>query len=287
MSIAIIPSTTPSNGRWIQQVVQRMADQQRLVLHDHSSGLYLSGGDYDSLKVAEVDFKPLAQLANDVPNNSPIHVVAHVINRANFLAAFFKSPAAGEEFDSRPRIVFHVGRPESVAVDSLVSSDIVWISMKSREAYKKVADWLPQFLDLSFEDAVKIANATDRAALDPNFQRKYAQLLDITHPGDPTASLAFGLLCEAWLMNNGKPTTCEGIPSTPPGSLDDWLAPFKVGNITPDKVAVAAMMGKTLEAQATAVLDAVGQGDTLSISTAATAFVTVCSQLMSTTGGAV
>ena len=88
-------------------------------------------------------------------------------------------------------------------------------------------------------------------------------------------------------MNNGQPATCEGIPITQPGGLSDWLTPFIVGNITPNEAAVAAMMGKTLEVQATAVLDAVGQGDALAISTAATAFVTACSQFMSTAGGAV
>lgn len=214
-----------------------------------------------------------------------VHIDTRYVTRDDFEKALFASPPPAPA----PKVILlQVSSVDGgVIEENEIRGDFVWLSMKSRAAYNKVADWLPQFLDLSFEDAVKIVNAPDRAALDPGFQRKHAQLLDITHPGDPTARLGFRLLCEAWLMNNGKPTTCAGIPITPPGSLDDWLSPFKLGNITPDKVAVATMMGKTLEAQATAVLDAVGQGDALSISTAATTFVTACSQFLSTAGGAV
>jgi hypothetical protein len=264
-----------------------------LVLRDHREVEAAPGAvtiaDYKVTRanVANADF-PGAIFPRQIQNTSLIHAVCHLTEGREEVEFRDPLPAPDPRDPPVKFVILHASSVnDGVSQSHENTGPKVWLSMKSLAAYNRVADWLRQFLDLSFEDAVKIADATDRAALAPDIQRRYAQLLDITHPGDPTASLAFRLLCEAWLMNNGKPTTCEGIPITPPGSLDDWLAPFKVGNSTPDEAAVAAMMGKTLEAQATAVLNAVGQGDALSISTAATTFVTACSQFLSTAGGAV
>jgi hypothetical protein len=244
MNIAVIPNNPPAGDRWKQRVCITTDSTKRIVLHDHSGGLYLPSNQYDSLKIADVEFKEHFKVSTDVANL--VHVVAHVESRDVFTTGVFEPPAEGQTAVSGPLIVLQVSRPESVADASESSDRIVWLSMKSREAYKKVSDWLKQFLDLSFEDAVKIAKESERAALDPDIQRKYAQLLDITHPGDPAAPLAFRLLCEAWYEKNvAGESELSGFPITAPTILDDWLAPFSADEkVDPASIAsVCAKMG--------------------------------------------
>ena len=117
--------------------------------------------------------------------------------------------------------------------------------MNNREAYRKVDLWLPEFMDLDFDTAKIIAQAADRGSLAPEIERKYAHLLDITHPGDATAEFAFRLLCESMVLCDGKATgTVADIPITAPTQLGHWLDPFSPAGATDDQRidAVVTMM---------------------------------------------
>jgi hypothetical protein len=285
MSIHLLPPTPPHDHKWIRQVFSTTNHTGRqLVLHDNSKGLNLPPRGPRSLNVAAVSFDHV--VGNVQPDDlaSPVRMVAHIGGTREDVVNLLTLHTS---IAPRLAVILEVSSQEAVPLPSIESTNFVWLSMKSREAYKRVSDWLPQFLDLSFKDAVKIAKATDRTELDPDLQQRYAQLLDITHPGDPSASLAFRLFCEAWTLNNGQTTKHDGISITPPDSLDRWVTPFKVGTTTSYNTAVAAMMGTpSLRAKAADVLNAAERNDQTELKSAADAFVFACSPITQTPEGA-
>jgi hypothetical protein len=225
-----------------------------LLLRDHREveeapgAVTIENGVVTRANVADVTF-PNAELKEGISITDPLHVVCHLTeDRENI--QFLEPAAPGAENAKAPRLVIlHVSAgADRVSLPSKADERAVWLSMASRTAYAKVDVWLKQFLNLSFEDAEKIAKSPERAVLDPKIQQKYAQLLDITHPGDPAAPLAFHLLCEAWKIKNiDLKDDCEGIPITAPSNLTVWLAPFSPeGNDDPARIAsVVSKMGDT------------------------------------------
>jgi len=259
----------PETNHWIRKIVSATQGQHRLVLHDHRAQLNGSVTlDAATLVRADVAGKPtdpinfLTLLQGVIPatEDSLWRVVCHInTNRTSFATSpeplipgvpLFPPALTGQKV-----IALQVATSDSLPDDPTVQhtdagNDYVWLSMKSREAYKRVSDWLPQLLDLSFDDAVQIANARDRGALPPRIQDAYTKLLDITHPGDPTASLAFRLLCEAWkeVKVTGN-TEVSGFPITAPSGLEEWVAPF-----SPD--------GSDETAKIASVVSKIGDADT-------------------------
>lgn len=154
--------------------------------------------------------------------------------------------------------------PERVGEHKLIpepseSPKIVQFVMKDGNAYRATSVWLPQFLALDFETAKAIAAATDRWSLHPDIQRDFAHLLDIIHPGDPTAPLAFRLLCEAWEEVNIKGnTSLSDLPITAPENPSDWLAPFVRAEGRPASIeeVVALMVDGDFKGKVKGVLDA-------------------------------
>jgi len=243
-----------------------------LVLRDHREveaapgAVTINNAQVSRANVADVNF-PGANFPGQFHKTVQIHVVCHLTeNRDN--VEFQDPPPTSDHEDSPVRLIILQASKgnDSISLTHETVGDKVWLSMKSREAYTKVSEWLPQFLNLSFEDAVKIAEAKDRGALAPKIQEDYEKLLDITHPGDPTAPLAFRLLCEAWAeVNVKKNTTLSGLPINAPSKLDDWLAPFHPdGDGNPAKIAsVVSKMGDAAsKGKAEKVLKAAdGEGD--------------------------
>jgi len=209
-------------------------------------------GGVHSIQVAAVPFTDLIANTQAGDLTSPIRMVAHILGaREEVINLLWAAPANNFE---RQAIILEVSSQEATSSLSAVNGNIVWLSMKSRAAYKKVSDWLPQFLALDFETAKTIAVAEERGSLSTELQRKFAHLLDITHPGDPTAELAFRLLCEARVAcETGGATEQFGITIHPPTGLEAWLVPFSPqGNTDEERIAaVVAVMGST-EAKAAA-----------------------------------
>jgi hypothetical protein len=243
MSIRLIPQLNAVDNNWIRQVFCA-SDGNQIVLHDRTYGIHLPAAGIRSIQVAAVRFETAVGDMRTDNLVSPVRIVAHIGGTREDVTNNLWD--AAQHNPGRQAIILEVSSQEATSSLSAGIGNIVWLSMKSRQAYKKVSDWLPQFLDLTFEDAEKIANEPDRAALDPEIQRKYAQLLDITHPGDPAAPLAFRLLCEAWYqVNVAGNTLLSDFPITAPTNLDDWLKPFSPeGDSDPATIeSVVAKMG--------------------------------------------
>ena len=246
-------SQFPGTNHWKRKILSK--DGIAIVLHDHrdtnaiKGAVTLENDVISRANVADCEFSALLAVPAPNPATNPERAVVHIIgNRSGFLAAAF--PGA----DSYQAIILQATTQDSgLGDDHEPAEKVVWLSMQSRESYKKADKWLPQFLRLSFEDAVKIAKAKDRGTLDPRIQEDYAKLLDITHPGDPTASLAFRLLCEAWTeVNVNQNRKLSGLPITAPKDLTGWLAPFAPdGN--DDAAKIASVVSKTGDADKTKV----------------------------------
>lgn len=228
MKIQSIPQTPPVDHRWVRQVFSA-ANQpgKQIVLHDHTLGLDLSPNGEHSLEVAGVEFGQYVGEHQDDDLTSPVRMIAHIGGtREEVFEVLFTSQGEGEG-ETRPVIILEVSSQEATASVSAHSNTVVWLSMKDREAYKRVSDWLPQFLDLDFQTATQIANTPNRSDLESELQRNFSRILEVTHPGDPTAPFAFRRLCEAWsCVNVSGKEKLSGFSVTAPGSLMDWLAPF-------------------------------------------------------------
>lgn len=256
MNVAIIPSNPPADNRWTQRVCATTKPTKKLVLHDHSNGLYLPGNQYDSLKVADVEFKEHVAVSTD--DATLVHAVAHVESRDAFTRGVFESANNFQTEDSRQLIVLQVSRTESVADVSHASDKVVWLAMKSRAAYMEVQLWLPEFLKLDFITAgtlAGVAAAGDRSKA-TQCENDYAHLLDIILPGRVENLLAFRLLCEATKVvaaENTKRTTnaeqesntaeLSGITIHAPKHIGEWLSPFGENSSETDIPKVAGMIG--------------------------------------------
>lgn len=241
MSIQLIPQPPPADNNWIRQVFCT-SDGNQIILHDRTYGIHLPAAGNRSIQVAAVPFEDAVGDMQVDDLVSPVRMVAHVGGTREDVTNHLWSTAARNS--ERRAIILEVSSQEATASKSAVIDNIVWLSMKSRTAYKKVSDWLPQFLNLSFDDAVKIAQAKDRGALEPKIQEEYSKLLDITHPGDASAPLAFRLLCEAWKdVNIIKNSELSVFPINAPTILAEWLAPFAPDGID-DPAKIASVVSK-------------------------------------------
>jgi len=213
-----------------------------LVLRDHrNSGpgaVTIQSGQVTRADVADVDFLRSGVSLTEVQVTPLAHAVCHLDEANRNDVDFFESDG---DVSARPKVVILQASTAAGGVSwpHERCDDTVWLSMKDRMAYSRVSEWSPQFLNLSFEDAATIAQAPDRSAL-AKFEGGFSRILDITHPGDPTAPLAFRLLCEAWYEKNVNGNNRINAP----GSLEEWLNPFNVkGDSESDRMqAVVALM---------------------------------------------
>lgn len=253
-----------TNGTWTRKILVHQNSNKPLVLHDHR----------DCGSVTIVDTITRADVAGET--DDPISFLDHVANRQpaqslpelHHLVCHIRptregfpmnpdsregagiTPLFGGEAVGKKVIAIQCTTRDNLGTASefltVAGNEYVWLSMNSREAYRKVDLWLPEFMDLDFATAKLIAEATDRGALDPKVERKYAHLLDITHPGDATAELAFRLLCEAVVLCKGEATAkVGGIPITAATQLGQWLDPFSPTGMPEDQRidAVVSLMG--------------------------------------------
>lgn len=138
------------------------------------------------------------------------------------------------------------------------SANIVELFMKNGNSYRIEPHngWLDQFLKLSFENAMKLAECTSRSEVSsklPDFdESEYSKFLDIILPVSPEAALALRLLCEAWEFTNpdeqkdfgdenGNAVLTIHSPGTEP---KNWFDPFDLGDPGPDTAKkIAVLMG--------------------------------------------
>lgn len=281
----MIKNLNSTRNGWSSRRVFTVEGKQ-LVLHDHTPGINAPDELLISVTVGNESFTNRVRLSSD-DRASLIRMVAHFrAKRADFLNHLFE-PA---EQIGRSVIVLHVSGQVEVGEPSEATTNVVWLSMKDHEAYRKIDDWLPQFLSLSFEEAAKIAETADRADLPAAIQKRDA-LLDITHPGDVTSPSALQYLAEAWLLKHSEQRTDvrEGIEFHAPDQPDDWLTPFQQpGRPAPTVDSVAVKMGKGRSQAAKRLLDAgtANPNDDDAIREAAEAFLNPGTDQSRTAGGA-
>lgn len=201
-----------------------------LVLRDHrNSGpgaVSIQNGQVTRADVAGVDFLPSTISVPEGQECPFVHAVCHLDELDRRAVEFFEDRVSASE---RPKMVILQASTASGGVGWAHETldRIIWLSMKDKAAYGRVREWLPEFMDLDFATAKLIAGAPDRGSLSDTIQRTCPHLLDITHPGDPTALFAFRLHCEAWEeVNVNGNASLSGFPITAPSGLTDWLAPF-------------------------------------------------------------
>lgn len=229
--IKLLPQDPLPAGSCQRQVFQENKSQRQVVLHDHNGSIEFQAGSLHSAKVAVEEFKDHVTQSKD-DGSSPVYMVAHIFDdRKGVMEGLFDDCENGT---TRETIILEVSSTGTVdKKEAPVCGSFVWLSEKSQGAYKRVPDWLPQFLRLDFETAKAIAEATDRGVLSPKVQDDYNHLLDITHPGDPTASLAFRLLCEAWKeCRPSDSIELHGMTIHAPTDLPSWLQSFGAKNIS-------------------------------------------------------
>jgi hypothetical protein len=197
--------------------------------------------------------------------DSPIRCVVHIdtqnVTRAAFERALFSPPAP----DPTPNVILlQVSSVDGgLAEDSMIRSNFIWLSMKYRTAYTMVSHWLPEFLTLDFKTAKELAGFTDRNQA-AKHEDKFGHFLDIILPGDPTALLAFRLLCEARLAcGNQDDLDMSGLKIKAPRDLGAWLAPFSTHGDEDQRIAaVVALMGSaSAKKAAKAVFDALERNE--------------------------
>jgi len=140
---------------------------------------------------------------------------------------------------------------------------IVELMMKDGSSYRSSFPWLTEFLELDFETATKIAVLKVRSEAS-EYEKEFSHFLDIILPGDPTAELAFRLLCEARVAcGSDDEKEMGGLKIYAPKDLAAWLAPFAVSVNGDQKIAaVVAMMGsETAKKAAKAVFDALERNE--------------------------
>jgi hypothetical protein len=235
-----------------------------LYLYDHrysnanwKGAATISGGKVTRADVA--DFADLGALSLPLQNDLAKHAIIHA-----------DSPEQIYTVDDSELIVLWVSTTPARAGEHTRipappdSLRIVQFVMKDGNAYRKTSDWLPKFLALDFETAKIISEAQDRDSLDVKIQQRFSHFLDITHPGDPTAELAFRLLCEARVTcGSVDEKDRNGLTIHAPKDLAAWLVPFSVHGDDNQKIAeVVAMMGcETAKKAAQAVFAALQKNE--------------------------
>lgn len=259
MSINLIPLTPPDDHRWIRQVFCVNTPNRQLVLHDHTRGIHMPVGGVHPIQVAAVPFTDSIANTQDDDLTSPMRMVAHILGaREEVINHLWAAPANNSE---RQAIILEVSSQEATSSLSAVNGNIVWLSMKSREAYKNVSNWLNQFLDLSFKDARNLAELQSRSQVTGELEyleEKYSKFLNVILPGSVDAPLALRLLCEAWLYTSGEESKVESsIMIHAPQNLKDWLEPFATDGGTSTKERVIAAMEKSQRVTVLKLFDAV------------------------------
>ena len=236
-------SKYPNTNHWKRKIL--FANGIPLALHDHRNTTNIIGavtvenGQLLRANVADVDFIQQLNTLDQNPVTNPEHAIIHITgNRIDFVTACYPCN------DAYKGIILQATTQVSLNESHEATENVVWLSMADRTAYTKVSEWLSEFLALDFVTAKSIAEAEDRWSLKPEIQKKYEKLLDITHPGDPAATLAFHLLCEAWHeVNVVGNKELSGFPIAAPSNLDDWLAPFSPEKAD-DPIRIASVVAK-------------------------------------------
>lgn len=253
-------SQFPETNHWRRKIL-RVGDIP-IVLHDHRAENNLQGavtverGQVLRANVADADFINHASCCALPGKVTVNHIVAHIQNRDTFAAACFP-----EGLNRRQMIVLQSTTSSSLSDDHADAKTFIWLSMKNQEAYKKVEDWIGQFLELSIADAKKIAALQSRSEVSGELEYledKYSKFLNVILPGSIDAPLALHLLCEAWICTNGKESKIEsGIMVHAPQNLNSWLRPFAIDDEIPTKQQVVAVMAKSQRNAVLQLLDAV------------------------------
>jgi len=262
----------PSNqntGIWNRKILVEKESGNPLVLHDHRDcgSVTIADGKIERADVAgsspddPICFRNHVDVPNgDAPPPALYYLVCHMKpSRRDFpgnpdsregagITPLFPAEA-GAGAGSKKIIALQATTGNSLTgmgkVLEVAGNHYAWLPMNDRTAFRKVDAWLKEFMALDFETAKSIAEAEDRWSLKQEIQEAYEKLLDITHPGDPTAPLAFRLLCDAWHeVHVAGNTELSGFPITAPAILDDWLAPFSPeGTGDPAIASVVSKMG--------------------------------------------
>jgi hypothetical protein len=215
-----------NGGKWIRRVFA--AHNNQLVLHDHTGGIVLTNNALTSAQIGgDVEFKANVALASD-DGTSLIRMVAHIGGtRISVIEHLF---VPNGEPVQKKAIILQVSSQSTVSEHSTASDLVVWLSMKNRAAYKQVDKWLPEFMSLTFNDAQELVKAGLREKVSSACEARYPHLLDVILPRTIENRLALRLLCEAWLMTDGKKEMPHGdIVIHAPVSPDDWFEPFVEG----------------------------------------------------------
>jgi len=213
-----------------------------------------SNGEITRVNVADFDVKGGNGLSLPRNGEAAKHAIIHTSNAAGLYTA-----------EDQGLIVLRVsttaqqGAEHQVLPAPPAPAAIVELSMKDGNAYRQNTGWLGQFLLLSFEEATEIAGAANRGDLSEEIRRKCPNLLDITHPGDPTAPLAFRLLCEAWEEKEiNRKNELSGFEFEAPANSEEWRKPFTraEGQTVTIEEVVALMVDGDFKGKVRAVLDA-------------------------------
>lgn len=262
-------------GSWIRKAVSVKDTDAFLFLHDRRGSVEIEGGRIVKADVAGKDEDPVCfsdyidLMDGEITVEETYHLVVHPLSsrgdfptdpdaRRDNLSPLFPLATTGKKVIALQVTTEGCLSLAHLGTQTIAGNQYVWLSMKDRAAYRKVADWLSEFTALDFETANSIASAPDRSSL-ARFEGVFSHLLDITHPGDPTAPLAFRLLCEAWEAEQvdgvGEPS---GFAITAPKIPSDWLAPFvrPDGQVANVQEVVALMDDEDFKGKVKAVLDA-------------------------------
>jgi hypothetical protein len=219
---------------------------------------YRGVGPYDlgsSIQIQVAD-RPFEIEGVSAFGQSPVRGIVHTLVDPN---VYVKTLYDENQPANLEAILLRASTSFSVLKDHYFEGMIVCFSMKNGDAYRNTSEWLKEFMALDFETAKTIAEAPDRSSL-ADLEGGYRHLLDITHPGDPTAELAFRLLCEAWEAEQiDGVSELSGFAITAPRNLSGWLAPFgsREGQAATSEEVVAMMGDEDLKAKVWAVLNAV------------------------------
>lgn len=173
-------------------VFDRGAGQHLVRLYDWRNGGW-APHNRGPVSVAGVRFD-----VRETPQAGANHFVVHAADAGNIVAAVLTPGDVGDR-----AIILQCSGLTTLSDPHLIHSAgmVIWVilRMKNRHAFEQVEKWLPQFLDLTFDEAKHIAGAADRAALS-GLETRCGDLLDVVVPEEAKGILAaLSILCQGYL----------------------------------------------------------------------------------------
>ena len=255
-----------------RKILVAKSTRKQLVLHDHrdTGSVTVTVDQITRADVAGRDGDPISFLDHvtlpSATDKSPelYHLVCHIRTSREGFAKNPENrdnsiPLFPERMTGKKVIALQATTQDSLTgkgeVLEVLENSYVWLPMNDRSAYRKISDWLPEFLTLTFEQAKELAGFTSRTQA-TQFEAEFSHFLNIIFPGCIEYRLAFHLLCEAAKVVEEENTkrkakgeqtsnTAElsGIIIHAPHDLGEWLAPFGE-NLTAAAIPkVAGMIG--------------------------------------------